>query len=101
MKTSLRHLYNYWLPPGHSSGNDTPNPLVEAAVKIQVSTAAMLAGAEVDWDEIKRENEEWFRLLEEARKLAEGSVFIGKADFEIVETHPPQLPSKSASPSAD
>ena len=66
MKTSLRHLFNYWLPPGHSSGNETPNPLVEAAIKIQVSTAAMLAGAEVDWEEIKRENEEWFRLLKEA-----------------------------------
>ena len=88
MKTSLRHLFNYWLPPGHSSGNETPNPLVEAAIKINASSMAMLAGAEVDWDEIKRENEEWFRLLEEARKLAEGGLLIGKADFEIVEAAP-------------
>lgn len=97
MKTSLRRLFNYWLPPGHSSGNETPNPLVEAAVKIQVSTAAMLAGADVDWEEIKRENEEWFNLLEQARKLAEGGVLMGKADLEIVEASP----AKSASPSAD
>ena len=34
MKTTLRRLFNYWLPPG----------------------------AEVDWDEIERENEEWWRL---------------------------------------
>lgn len=88
MKTSLRRLFNYWLPPGHSSGNETPNPLVEAAIKINASSMAMLAGAEVDWDEIKRENEEWFRLLEEARKLAEGGLLIGKADFEIVEAAP-------------
>ena len=62
MKTSLRRLFNYWLPPGRSSDTETPNPLVEVAVKIQASTAALLAGAEVDWDEIKRENEEWWRL---------------------------------------
>ncbi len=62
MKTSLRRLFNYWLPPGHSSDKETPNPLVEVAVKIQASTAALLTGAEVDWDEIERENEEWWRL---------------------------------------
>ena len=62
MKTSLRRLFNYWLPPGRSSDTETPNPLVEVAVKIQASTAALLAGAEVDWDEIERENEEWWRL---------------------------------------
>lgn len=64
MKTSLRRLFNYWLPPGHSSGNETPSPLVEAAIKINASSMAMLAGAEVDWDEIERENEEWRRLTE-------------------------------------
>ena len=88
MKTSLRRLFNYWLPPGHSAGNETPNPLVEAAIKINASSMAMLAGADVDWDEIKRENEEWFRLLGEARKLAEGGLLMGKADFEIVEAAP-------------
>ena len=62
MKTTLRRLFNYWLPPGHSSDKETPNPLVEVAVKIQASTAALFAGAEVDWDEIERENEEWRRL---------------------------------------
>jgi hypothetical protein len=62
MKTSLRRLFNYWLPPGRSSDTETPNPLVEVAVKIQASTAALLSGAEVDWDEINRENEEWWRL---------------------------------------
>ena len=62
MKTTLRRLFNYWLPPGHSSDTETPNPLVEVAVKIQASTAALLAGAEVDWNEIARENEEWWRL---------------------------------------
>jgi hypothetical protein len=62
MKTTLRRLFNYWLPPGHSSDKETPNPLVEVAVKIQASTAALLSGAEVDWDEINRENEEWWRL---------------------------------------
>ena len=62
MKTSLRRLFNYWLPPGRSSDTGTPNPLVKVAVKIQASTAALLAGAEVDWDEIERENEEWWRL---------------------------------------
>lgn len=62
MKTALRRLFNYWLPPGHSSDKETPNPLVEVAVKIQASTAALLAGAEVDWNEIERENEEWWRL---------------------------------------
>ena len=62
MKTTLRRLFNYWLPPGRSSDTETPNPLVEVAVKIQASTAALLAGAEVDWDEINRENEEWWRL---------------------------------------
>lgn len=64
MKTSLRRLLNYWLPPGHSSGNETPNPLVEAAVKINASSMAMLVGADVDWEEIKRENEKWWRLTE-------------------------------------
>ena len=63
MKTSLRRLFNYWLPPGHSSDKETPNPLVEVAVKIQASTAALLAGAEVDWYEIKRATEEWWRLI--------------------------------------
>jgi hypothetical protein len=62
MKTTLRRLFNYWLPPGRSSDTETPNPLVEVAVKIQASTAALLSGAEVDWDEINRENEEWWRL---------------------------------------
>jgi len=62
MKTSLRRLFNYWLPPGRSSDTETPNPLVEVAVKIQASTAALLTGAEVDWDEIERENAEWWRL---------------------------------------
>ena len=62
MKTTLRRLFNYWLPPGRSSDKETPNPLVEVAVKIQASTAALIAGAEVDWDEINRENEEWWRL---------------------------------------
>lgn len=62
MKTALRRLFNYWLPPGHSSDRETPNPLVEVAVKIQASTASLLAGAEVDWNEIERENEEWWRL---------------------------------------
>ena len=33
MKTTLRRLFNYWLPPGHSSDKETPNPLVEVAVK--------------------------------------------------------------------
>lgn len=64
MKTSLRRLFNYWLPPGHGSGNETPNPLVEAAIKINASSMAMLAGAEVDWGEIERENEKWWRLTE-------------------------------------
>lgn len=99
MKTSLRRLFNYWLPPGHSSGNETPNPLVEAAVKINASSMAMLAGAEVDLEEINRENEEWFRLLGEARKLAEGGLLMGKVDFEIVEVAPSA--PKSTSPSAD
>lgn len=62
MKTTLRRLFNYWLPPGRSSDTETPNPLVEVAVKIQASTAALLVGAEVDWNEIERENEEWWRL---------------------------------------
>lgn len=62
MKTTLRRLFNYWLPPGRSSDTETPNPLVEVAVKIQASTAALLTGAEVDWDEIERENAEWWRL---------------------------------------
>ena len=68
MKTTLRRLFNYWLPPGRSSDTETPNPLVEVAVKIQASTAVLLAGAEVDWDEIERENEEWFRLVERHRQ---------------------------------
>lgn len=68
MKTSLRRLFNYWLPPGHGSGNETPNPLVEAAIKINASSMAMLAGAEVDWGEIERQNAEWAKLVEMARQ---------------------------------
>ena len=70
MKTSLRRLFNYWLPPGLSSDKETPNPLVEVAVKIQASTAALLAGAEVDWDEIKRATEDWWRLTARSTSLS-------------------------------
>ena len=88
MKTSLRRLLNYWLPPGRSSGNETPNPLVEAAVKIQLSTAAMLAGADVDWDEIKRENEEWFSLLKEARREQPLEPYAWCEDRFVLVQHP-------------
>ncbi len=82
MKTSLRRLFNYWLPPGHSSDKETPNPLVEVAVKIQASTAALLTGAEVDWDEIERENEEWWRLTNRVVRR-EGMVELSRLTEEM------------------
>lgn len=82
MKTTLRRLFNYWLPPGRSSDTETPNPLVEVAVKIQASTAALLSGAEVDWDEINRENEEWWRLTNRVVRR-EGMVELTRLTEEI------------------
>ncbi len=69
MKTALRRMFNYWLPPGSDTAAPTPIPnrLVDLAVKINASCVAMLAGAEIDWDEMKRQNAEWARLVEEAR----------------------------------
>jgi len=62
MKTALRHLFNYWLPPGQSNSEPASNQLVNLAVKINTSCVAMLAGAEIDWDEMARQNAEWTRL---------------------------------------
>lgn len=64
MKTTLRHLFNYWLPPGQSDETVPLNRIVEAAVKINASCVAMLSGEEPDWEAIKRENEEWTKLTE-------------------------------------
>ena len=68
MKTSLRRLFNYWLPPGINDISPVLNPLVDLAVKINASCLAMLSGGEIDWDEIKRDSEEWAKLVEMARQ---------------------------------
>ena len=68
MKTALRHLFNYWLPPGVNDTSPVLNPFVDLAVKINASCLAMLSGGEIDWDEIKRDSEEWTKLVEMARQ---------------------------------
>lgn len=67
MKTALRRLFNYWLPPGINDTSPVLNPF-DLAVKINASCLAMLSGGEIDWDEIKRDSEEWTKLVEMARQ---------------------------------
>lgn len=67
MKTALRRLFNYWLPPGQNDTSPVLNPF-DLAVKINASCLTMLSGAEIDWDEIKRDSEEWAKLVEMARQ---------------------------------
>ena len=68
MKTALRHLFNYWLPPGVNDTSPVLNPIVDLAVRINASCLAMLSGGEIDWDEIKQDSEEWAKLVEMARQ---------------------------------
>jgi len=49
MKTSLRRLFNYWLPPGQSDETIPLDRIVEAAVKINASCVVLLSGIEPDW----------------------------------------------------
>ena len=62
MITSLRRLFNYWLPPGVNDTSPVLNPFVDLAVKINASCLAMLSGGKIDWDEVTRQNAEWAKL---------------------------------------